>query len=97
MNKIDSIFGNLCGYSNRSLQLEQGSGRGWLTSFGSEREKPGKERKGWSITVHDLFGSLVATASMVMPFVTSPGFDRVSRLNPGSWLILRPGDGTWTP
>lgn len=82
---------------SRSLQSEQGSGRGWLSTFGSERERPGKERKGWSITVHDLSGSPVAAASMVTPFVASPGSDRVSRSNPGSWLILRPGDGTWKP
>ncbi|XP_021726641.1 uncharacterized protein LOC110693798 [Chenopodium quinoa] len=81
----------------RSRSSEQGSGRGWLSSFGSERERPGKERKGWSITVHDLSGSPVAAASMVTPFVASPGSDRVSRSNPGSWLILRPGEGTWKP
>ena len=34
---------------------------------------------------------------MVTPFVASPGSDRVSRSNPGCWLILRPGDGTWKP
>ncbi|KAI4316066.1 hypothetical protein L6164_024083 [Bauhinia variegata] len=82
---------------SRSLQSESGSSRSWLSSFGSERERPGKERKGWSITVHDLSGSPVAVASMVTPFVASPGSDRVSRSNPGSWLILRPGDGTWKP
>ncbi|KAK3017316.1 hypothetical protein RJ639_007159 [Escallonia herrerae] len=82
---------------SRSLPSEQSSTRGWLSSFGSERERPGKERKGWSITVHDLSGSPVAAASMVTPFVASPGSDRVSRSNPGSWLILRPGDGTWKP
>ncbi|EOY15613.1 hypothetical protein QUC31_000621 [Theobroma cacao] len=82
---------------SRSLQSEPSSSRGWLSSFGSERERPGKERKGWSITVHDLSGSPVAAASMVTPFVASPGSDRVSRSNPGSWLILRPGDGTWKP
>ncbi|GMY17512.1 ATP synthase subunit beta [Fagus crenata] len=82
---------------SRSLQSDPGSSRGWLSSFGSERERPGKERKGWSITVHDLSGSPVAAASMVTPFVASPGSDRVSRSNPGSWLILRPGDGTWKP
>lgn len=81
----------------RSLPLEHSSSRNWLSSFGSERERPGKERKGWSITVHDLSGSPVAAASMVTPFVASPGSDRVSRSNPGSWLILRPGDGTWKP
>lgn len=73
------------------------SGRSWLKAFGSEREKPIKERKGWSVAVHDLSGSPVAMASMVTPFVASPGTDRVSRSNPGAWLILRPGDGTWKP
>ncbi|KAF7840707.1 DUF1005 family protein [Senna tora] len=35
---------------------------------------------------------------MVTPFVPSPGSHRVSRSNPGAWLILRPGgDGTWKP
>ncbi|KAG2667905.1 hypothetical protein I3843_15G131400 [Carya illinoinensis] len=82
---------------SRSLQSEACTARSWLSSFGSERERPGKERKGWSITVHDLSGSPVAAASMVTPFVASPGSDRVSRSNPGSWLILRPGDGTWKP
>ncbi|XP_023535757.1 uncharacterized protein LOC111797093 [Cucurbita pepo subsp. pepo] len=82
---------------SRSLPTESSISRGWLSSFGSERERPGKERKGWSITVHDLSGSPVAAASMVTPFVASPGSDRVSRSNPGSWLILRPGDGTWKP
>ncbi|GJM96773.1 hypothetical protein PR202_ga13638 [Eleusine coracana subsp. coracana] len=58
----------------------------------------GKERKGWSVTVHDLSGSPVALASMVTPFVASPGTDRVSRSNPGAWLIMRPaGDGAWEP
>ncbi|CDP00983.1 unnamed protein product [Coffea canephora] len=80
-----------------SLPSELSCSRSWLSSFGSERERPGKERKGWSITVHDLSGSPVAAASMVTPFVASPGSDRVSRSNPGSWLILRPGDGTWKP
>lgn len=82
---------------SRSLQSETSLSRKWLGSFGSDRERPGKERKGWSITVHDLSGSPVAAASMVTPFVASPGSDRVSRSNPGSWLILRPGDGTWKP
>lgn len=83
--------------SDRSVV--QSEARGWLASFGSERERerPAKERKGWSVTVHDLSGSPVAVASMVTPFVASPGTDRVSRSNPGAWLILRPGDGTWKP
>ncbi|KAL4566153.1 hypothetical protein LXL04_030263 [Taraxacum kok-saghyz] len=82
---------------SRSLPPDAIGSRGWLSSFGSDRERPGKERKGWSVTVHDLSGSPVAAASMVTPFVASPGSDRVSRSNPGCWLILRPGDGTWKP
>ncbi|KAF7008546.1 hypothetical protein CFC21_023284 [Triticum aestivum] len=83
---------------SRSMHSDPGSGsRNWLMSFGSDRERAGKERKGWSVTVHDLSGSPVALASMVTPFVASPGSDRVSRSNPGAWLVLRPGDGTWKP
>ncbi|KAK4742631.1 hypothetical protein SAY87_000632 [Trapa incisa] len=82
---------------SRSIPAETSCSMNWLSSFGNERERPGKERKGWSLTVHDLSGSPVAAASMVTPFVASPGSDRVSRSNPGSWLILRPGDGTWKP
>ncbi|KAJ8771383.1 hypothetical protein K2173_026560 [Erythroxylum novogranatense] len=73
------------------------SKKSWLSSLGSEKERAVKERKGWSVTVHDLSGSPVAAASMVTPFVPSPGSDRVSRSNPGAWLILRPGDATWKP
>ncbi|KAL5199141.1 hypothetical protein ABZP36_002653 [Zizania latifolia] len=83
---------------SRSMPADTGSGgRNWLTAFGSDRERTGKERKGWSVTVHDLSGSPVALASMVTPFVASPGTDRVSNSNPGAWLVLRPGDGTWKP
>ncbi|RCV38013.1 hypothetical protein SETIT_8G108100v2 [Setaria italica] len=80
------------------LKSDPGNGGcNWLAKFGSERERAGKERKGWSVTVHDLSGSPVALASMVTPFVGSPGTDRVSRSNPGGWLILCPVDGTWMP
>ncbi|KAF3787792.1 hypothetical protein EJ110_NYTH22386 [Nymphaea thermarum] len=83
---------------SRSLQLDPcSSSRSWLGSLGCEKDRPSKERKGWSITIHDLSGSPVAAASMVTPFVPSPGSDRVSRSNPGAWLILRPSDGTWKP
>ncbi|KAF7811114.1 DUF1005 family protein [Senna tora] len=71
-------------FASRSSVSEQSNSRSW--------------RKGWSITVHDLSGSPVAAASMVTPFVPSPGSHRVSRSNPGAWLILQPGgDGTWKP
>ncbi|KAF3335315.1 hypothetical protein FCM35_KLT19822 [Carex littledalei] len=83
---------------SRSMQSDPGnSARNWLPNFGSDRERSAKERKGWSVTVHDLSGSPVAMASMVTPFVASPGSDSVSRSNPGAWLILQPGDGTWKP
>lgn len=64
--------------------------RGWIRSYQGEKEKPGRERKGWMIMIYDLSGSPVAAASMITPFVPSPGSDRVSRSNPGAWLILRP-------
>nr|XP_043621252.1 uncharacterized protein LOC122592986 [Erigeron canadensis] len=64
--------------------------RGWMTTFSSGKEKQGRERKGWMIVVHDLSGSSIAAASMITPFVPSQGTDRVSRSNPGAWLILRP-------
>ncbi|KAI4347043.1 hypothetical protein L6164_007892 [Bauhinia variegata] len=69
-------------------------------SFRGERERQGRERKGWMIIVHDLSGSPVAAASMITPFVPSPGSDRVSRSNPGAWLILRPNGASvssWKP
>ncbi|XP_076888101.1 uncharacterized protein LOC143538418 [Bidens hawaiensis] len=64
--------------------------RGWMTPFSSGKEKPGRERKGWMLVVHDLSGSSIAAASMITPFVPCQGSDRVSRSNPGAWLILRP-------
>ncbi|RID71833.1 hypothetical protein BRARA_C03753 [Brassica rapa] len=36
-------------------------------------------------------------ASMVTPFVPSPGSNRVTRSSPGAWLILRPDGCTWKP
>ncbi|KAL5728967.1 hypothetical protein ACHQM5_001985 [Ranunculus cassubicifolius] len=85
----------------RSLQLDPSNNtRGWITSFANERERHGKERKGWMIMVYDLSGSPVAAASMITPFVPSPGSDRVSRSNPGAWLILRPNGfsvSSWKP
>ncbi|PWA57911.1 hypothetical protein CTI12_AA405140 [Artemisia annua] len=74
--------------------------RGWRTNFSSTKEKHGRERKGWMIVVHDLSGSSIAAASMITPFVPSQGCDRVSRSNPGAWLILRPHGASisnWKP
>ncbi|GAB4838997.1 hypothetical protein Ancab_028527 [Ancistrocladus abbreviatus] len=75
--------------------------RGWIMrSLSGEREKPARERKGWMIMIYDLSGSTVAAASVITPFVPSPGSDRVSRSNPGAWLILRPHGvsvSSWTP
>lgn len=84
--------------SKSSSLTEESNSKSWFSSFrGISREQSINERKGWSITIHDLSGSSVAAASMVTPFVPSPGTDRVSKSNPGAWLILRPGDGTWKP
>ncbi|KAI3755482.1 hypothetical protein L1987_55283 [Smallanthus sonchifolius] len=82
--------------SDSSLS-ESHSSKSWLRSIRTDKEKPVKERKGWSITIHDLSGSPVAMASMVTPFVPSHGTDSVSSSNPGAWLILRPGQSTWKP
>lgn len=75
--------------------------RGWIRSLSREKERVGRERKGWMFTVYDLSGSAVAAASMITPFVpSSPGSDRVSRSNPGAWLILRPNGvsiSSWKP
>ncbi|KAL1197670.1 hypothetical protein V5N11_012328 [Cardamine amara subsp. amara] len=80
-----------------SMMSELISTRSCITSMKSEKDQPSKERKGWSITVHDLSGSPVAMASMVTPFVPSPGSNRVTRSSPGAWLILRPDGCTWKP
>lgn len=86
---------------SRCMQMDSSTNtRGWLNTFGSERERLGRERKGWMITIHDLSGSSVAAASMITPFVPSPGSGRVSRSNPGAWLILRPHGfsvSSWKP
>ncbi|KAF2320764.1 hypothetical protein GH714_030579 [Hevea brasiliensis] len=73
----------------RQSILEKSTSRNWLPSLGSEKDQSTKERKGWTVTIHDLSGSPVAMASMVTPFVPSLGSDRVNRSNPGAWLILR--------
>ncbi|WCJ18081.1 hypothetical protein M5689_000457 [Euphorbia peplus] len=90
-NSVDRNLGQ------RQSMLETSTSRNWLSSLGSEKDPLAKERKGWTVTIHDLSGSPVAMASMVTPFVPSPGSDRVSRSNPGAWLILRPALGTWKP
>lgn len=82
---------------SRSSLSEASTSRSWLSLLRSDKEQPLQERKGWSVTIHDLSGSPVAMASMVTPFVPSQGTDSVSRSNPGAWLILRPGHGTWKP
>ncbi|EFJ37555.1 hypothetical protein SELMODRAFT_77561 [Selaginella moellendorffii] len=88
-----------CKFSRDRLSRSSGAGK-WSGPLGGHDHKERKERKGWLIMIHDLSGSPVAAASMVTPFVPSAGSDRVSRSNPGAWLILRPdstsGD-SWEP
>ncbi|XP_074273738.1 uncharacterized protein LOC141597254 [Silene latifolia] len=75
--------------------------KAWIVrSLSGEKEKPVRERKGWMIMIYDLSGSPVAAASVITPFVPSPGSDRVSRSNPGAWLILQPHGShlsSWKP
>eukprot|EP00249_Psilotum_nudum_P019291 c27180_g1_i5 orf=1619-2347(+) len=82
------------------LNQPDNSVNGWTGASGGEKEREILERKGWLVMMHDLSGSPVAAASMVMPFVPSSGSDHVSRSNPGAWLILRPEPGgvdSWQP
>ncbi|KAG6436299.1 hypothetical protein SASPL_101193 [Salvia splendens] len=83
--------------SRCSISTSERGARAWCLGSNSEEGEIREERKGWSITIHDLSGSPVAAASMVTPFVPSPGADSVGRSNPGSWLILRPGYSAWKP
>ncbi|GLJ11782.1 hypothetical protein SUGI_0176930 [Cryptomeria japonica] len=83
----------------RASQLD-GTANGWSGSHNSDKDSERRDRKGWLVMIHDLSGSAVAAASMVTPFVPSTGSDRVSRSNPGAWLILRPdssGVDSWQP
>ncbi|GLT98615.1 hypothetical protein SLE2022_161130 [Rubroshorea leprosula] len=86
---------------SRTMPLDFTKNRGCIMrTFSVEKEKQGRERKGWMIMIYDLSGSPVAAASMITPFVPSPGSDRVSRSNPGAWLILRPNGfsvSSWKP
>lgn len=82
---------------SRSAVSEPSTSLRCFNLFAEHKGPSTKERKGWSLTIHDLSGSPVAAASMVTPFVPSPGTDGVSRSNPGAWLILRPSNSTWKP
>lgn len=85
-------------FRSRAGQLNGFCGNGWASSQDSERDR--KERKGWLVLIHDLSGSPVAAASMVTPFVPTSGSQRVSRSNPGAWLIMRAGpegENSWRP
>ncbi|KAL8158784.1 hypothetical protein V2J09_000321 [Rumex salicifolius] len=91
--------------NTRSRSLPSGfevKQRGWIrrTLSGDRENRPSRDRKGWMAMIYDLSGSAVAAASIITPFVPSPGSDSVSRSNPGAWLILRPsasGVDSWKP
>lgn len=87
--------------ANFTISTPGSNNRGWVVrSLSGEKEKPVRERKGWMVMIYDLSGSPVAAASVITPFVPSPGTDRVSRSNPGAWLILRPHGShmsSWKP
>ncbi|KAL9224556.1 hypothetical protein vseg_000579 [Gypsophila vaccaria] len=87
--------------TNFNINNNNSNNKAWIVrSLSGEKDKPVRERKGWMITIHDLSGSPVAAASIITPFVPSPGSDRVSRSNPGAWLILRPHGShlsSWKP
>ena len=100
MNYTDHCTSVLLAIRSLPSDFTMGGNKGWVRTFSGEREKSGRERKGWMIMIHDLSGSAVAAASMITPFVPSPGSDRVSRSNPGAWLILRPNGpsvSSWKP
>lgn len=83
---------------DRSFRSRNGQLDGWSSCRESDRER--KERKGWLVLIHDLSGSPVAAASMVTPFVPTLRSQRVSRSNPGAWLIMRAGpegENSWRP
>ncbi|KAL2479907.1 Protein of unknown function (DUF1005) [Abeliophyllum distichum] len=72
--------------NNRSRSLPSDfniNNRKWMMrTISGDRDKSGRDRKGWMIIIYDLSGSPVAAASMITPFVPSPGSNRVSRSNP---------------
>ncbi|XP_049342891.1 uncharacterized protein LOC125807207 [Solanum verrucosum] len=82
---------------SRSSLSEGSTSKSCFNCWTADNETRRKERKGWLVTIHDLSGSPIAAASMVTPFVPSQGSNKVSRSNPGAWLILRPDQGTWKP
>ncbi|GBG75464.1 hypothetical protein CBR_g20096 [Chara braunii] len=49
-----------------------------------------RERKDWTVMIHDLSGVPIAAATMVAPFAPSAKGDEVTRARPGAWMILRP-------
>ncbi|XP_058736063.1 uncharacterized protein LOC131608148 [Vicia villosa] len=79
-------------YKSQSLSsdFKNNNSSNWRRSLRGDREQSGQltERKGWMIVIHNLSCSLVAAASMITPFVPSPGS------NAGAWVIPRPIGGS---
>ncbi|KAJ0078038.1 hypothetical protein Patl1_37292 [Pistacia atlantica] len=73
---------------SRSSMNEPSSPRNWLPTFGGEKDQSSKERKGWSITVHDLSADPTPVPGLFFAPVTAPG-------NPGA--VWRPGGNPDAP
>lgn len=88
-------------FRSRAGQLDGGYGANdWEGVSKAAKDRYKRERKGWLLLIYDLSGSAVAAASMVTPFVPTSGCDRVSRSNPGAWLIMKVGplgEDNWRP
>ncbi|KAJ4887202.1 hypothetical protein Rs2_26950 [Raphanus sativus] len=89
-NKKQAVFTCKFGIRNSPILTR-------LPSLTTGKKHTWRERKGWSIMIHDLSGSAVAMASITTPFVPSPGSKRVSKSSPGEWLILRPDGNIMKP
>nr|XP_025888969.1 uncharacterized protein LOC101265079 [Solanum lycopersicum] len=62
---------------SRSSISERSTSIGCFNCWTAGNDIRRKQRKGWLVTIHDLFGSPIVAASMVTPFVPSQGSNRI--------------------